>query len=56
MLREAYTVTRGVELTGTAWPDLAAATIMALLFPKSAAQIIRQARSELRRVAAMRSA
>jgi len=45
-----------VALTGTAWPDLAVATIMALLFLSSAGQIIRQAQGELREAAALRSA
>lgn len=37
----------GVYLTGTAWPDLIVATLMAGLFLWSAGQIIRQARQEL---------
>jgi Co/Zn/Cd efflux system component len=37
-----------VALTGTAWPDLAVAAVMALLFLSSASQIIRQAQGELR--------
>lgn len=37
-----------VALTGTAWPDLVVAAIMASLFLNSAAQIIRQALGELR--------
>lgn len=45
-----------VALTGTAWPDLAVATIMALLFLNSASQIIRQATGELREDAAARAA
>ncbi len=40
-----------VALTATAWPDLAVATIMALLFLNSASQIIRQAQDELREAA-----
>ncbi len=38
----------GVWVTGTAWPDLIVAGIMASLFLWSATQIIRQARVELR--------
>jgi Co/Zn/Cd efflux system component len=37
-----------VALTGTAWPDLAVAAIMALLFLGSASQIVRQSIGELR--------
>jgi cation diffusion facilitator family transporter len=37
----------GVYLTGTAWPDLIVAALMAGLFLWSASQIIRQARQEL---------
>lgn len=37
----------GVFITGTAWPDLIVAALMAGLFLWSAAQIIRQARQEL---------
>ena len=38
----------GVALTGTAWPDLAVAALMAGLFLWSAAQIVRQALAERR--------
>lgn len=38
----------GVWVTGTAWPDLIVAGIMASLFLWSSTQIIRQARGELR--------
>ncbi len=38
----------GVWLTGTAWPDLAVAALMAALFLSSAAQIVWQARAEWR--------
>ena len=38
----------GVSATGTAWPDLAVALIMAALWVHGAAQIIRQAIAELR--------
>ena len=38
----------GVSATGTAWPDLAVALIMAALWLHAAAQIIRQAIAELR--------
>ncbi len=37
----------GVWLTGTAWPDLIVAVVMACLFLWSASQIVRQARTEL---------
>lgn len=37
----------GVFGTGTAWPDLIVATIMASLFTRSAVQIIRHARDEM---------
>ena len=39
----------GVFLTGTAWPDLVVAALMAGLFLWSAAQIVRQAATEMRR-------
>jgi len=39
----------GVWFTETAWPDLAVAAVMAGLFLWSAAQIIRQAATEMRR-------
>ena len=38
----------GVFLTGTAWPDLVVAALMAGLFLWSAVQIVRQAQGELR--------
>lgn len=38
----------GVSATGTAWPDLAVASIMAALWVHAAVQIIRQAIAELR--------
>ncbi|QNT69627.1 cation transporter [Defluviicoccus vanus] len=38
----------GVAITGTAWPDLAVALVMAALFMSSSLQIIRSARRELR--------
>ena len=40
----------GVYFTGTAWPDLAVAGLMAGLFLWSALQIIKQALEELRHV------
>ncbi len=43
----------GVSATGTAWPDLAVALIMATLWVHAAVQIIRQAATELRRAPAM---
>ena len=41
----------GVGITGTAWPDLVVAALMAGLFLYSSAQIIRQAVAEFRQVA-----
>jgi Co/Zn/Cd efflux system component len=38
----------GVWASGTPWPDIAVATIIASLGLSSAMQVIRQARSELR--------
>jgi Co/Zn/Cd efflux system component len=43
----------GVWATGTAWPDLIVAAIMASLFLWSSAQIVRQARHELAHVRAI---
>jgi cation diffusion facilitator family transporter len=40
-----------VAATGTAWPDLAVAAVMALLFLSSASQILRQSVGELRAAA-----
>ena len=42
----------GVWLTGTRWPDLLVATLMAGLFVTSSVQILRQAVGELRSVEA----
>ena len=42
----------GVFGSGTAWPDLAVATVMALLALSAAVSVIRQARAELRGEAA----
>ena len=40
----------GVFATGAGWPDLAVATVMALLFVSGAAQVLRQAMGELRQL------
>lgn len=42
----------GVFGTGTAWPDIAVAVILAGLGVSGGGQIVRQARSELRRIEA----
>ncbi len=45
----------GVWLTGSGWPDIAVALILALLFLRSAASVIRGARAELEAAKAARA-